>query len=555
MKMLQDIASLSPIRKMKDDFQQVTWPSHVPPHSAQDSFIFIAQGLINDSQRLHNLHGIKETEKLKIDTELQLNRRQYLRCLPFYPKIAVSNVFVHHEKLKTSAIDPFHVKMCSNTQSVSILYHRQRYRVPYELDLKEFLMSRRDTDKFLCGPIYKAEIPNLLKHQVYQEFADLWISLYEYARGGKMTMEAFVLIWSVLTHEDEQFAPILALQAIEANPENFKHIDPPQVEKYKLHEGSYKESQVRSILDQYHRLPCDYYHKDFNQTAYDQQIKQVKDRLASIVTSNWPCDSISLKTHCSHDDIDAGSASNSISHMLKIWNNNLRLENFISKVGEALNSLNGTTPIQIPHIQSLPVQKELKWSKYEIDFKQKMSESVSEFEEITEEAENIWKNKGSLTKTANEWWSIYEEIINAPNTKHLMNAGMFPQAVPSLVLPEITNQENNPLKCIIGALAIKIVHEQRDKRIAFYESREQFRVAMEREVKEKPHINWNPSERPEWLLFEIEQNLTIRATQVDVANHMMNPTNNNNKHSVMQLNMGEGKTLHITHCILILFSF
>lgn len=53
-------------------------------------------------------------------------------------------------------------------------------------------------------------------------------------------------------------------------------------------------------------------------------------------------------------------------------------------------------------------------------------------------------------------------------------------------------------------------------------------------------MNWTPNEYPEWLLFEIEMNLTIRKLQVEVARKMIDPPNG--VHSVMQLNMGEGKT-------------
>ncbi|KAJ0423879.1 hypothetical protein BJY00DRAFT_309697 [Aspergillus carlsbadensis] len=56
---------------------------------------------------------------------------------------------------------------------------------------------------------------------------------------------------------------------------------------------------------------------------------------------------------------------------------------------------------------------------------------------------------------------------------------------------------------------------------------------------------WNPAEIPEWLLFEIESNLTIRARQADVAHKMVGDQTN----TVPQLNMGEGKTTVITPLI------
>ncbi|KAI9376640.1 hypothetical protein BJX61DRAFT_530656 [Aspergillus egyptiacus] len=57
-------------------------------------------------------------------------------------------------------------------------------------------------------------------------------------------------------------------------------------------------------------------------------------------------------------------------------------------------------------------------------------------------------------------------------------------------------------------------------------------------------VGWDASEVPDWLLLEIESNITIRMRQVEVAQKMMCPDSQQN--SVLQLNMGEGKTTVIT---------
>lgn len=50
------------------------------------------------------------------------------------------------------------------------------------------------------------------------------------------------------------------------------------------------------------------------------------------------------------------------------------------------------------------------------------------------------------------------------------------------------------------------------------------------------HENWNPSERPDWLLMEIDGDLLIRSTQVSVAQEIISPSSKMN--SVFQLMMG-----------------
>ncbi|OAA50407.1 hypothetical protein NOR_00857 [Metarhizium rileyi] len=51
---------------------------------------------------------------------------------------------------------------------------------------------------------------------------------------------------------------------------------------------------------------------------------------------------------------------------------------------------------------------------------------------------------------------------------------------------------------------------------------------------------WKTVSHPEWLVFEVENNIRIRCIQSEVAKMMMNPPDGRN--SIMQLNMGEGKS-------------
>jgi hypothetical protein len=63
---------------------------------------------------------------------------------------------------------------------------------------------------------------------------------------------------------------------------------------------------------------------------------------------------------------------------------------------------------------------------------------------------------------------------------------------------------------------------------------------LERELENTGEQGWEASKRPEWRLFEIENNVTIRAVQADVANRLLSPGVEAN--CVTQLNMGEGKS-------------
>ncbi|CAG7937273.1 unnamed protein product [Penicillium salamii] len=52
--------------------------------------------------------------------------------------------------------------------------------------------------------------------------------------------------------------------------------------------------------------------------------------------------------------------------------------------------------------------------------------------------------------------------------------------------------------------------------------------------------NWSPSTYPDWLLLEIDSNMKIRPEQVKVAQEIITPRSGSN--SVLQMNMGQGKT-------------
>lgn len=66
------------------------------------------------------------------------------------------------------------------------------------------------------------------------------------------------------------------------------------------------------------------------------------------------------------------------------------------------------------------------------------------------------------------------------------------------------------------------------------------RPALIKELQNPGHMNWDPEDQPDSLLLEIESDLMIREVQEQIATHMRSPKSGRN--SVMQLNMGEGKS-------------
>jgi hypothetical protein len=65
-------------------------------------------------------------------------------------------------------------------------------------------------------------------------------------------------------------------------------------------------------------------------------------------------------------------------------------------------------------------------------------------------------------------------------------------------------------------------------------------IELAEELRNHGHQNWSPLEFPETLLLEAENGLLVREVQEEIAKQMRCPPDD--KNSVMQLNMGEGKS-------------
>lgn len=70
---------------------------------------------------------------------------------------------------------------------------------------------------------------------------------------------------------------------------------------------------------------------------------------------------------------------------------------------------------------------------------------------------------------------------------------------------------------------------------------------VKQESANKGHTTWQPSEHPDWLLLDIENNFSIRQEQYEVAMQTMSPSSGGN--AIVQLNIVQGKTSVITPMI------
>lgn len=122
----------------------------------------------------------------------------------------------------------------------------------------------------------------------------------------------------------------------------------------------------------------------------------------------------------------------------------------------------------------------------------------------------------------------------------LMRINQLPRVTPIFFLQQLTRHRWSKLtdgwKRLLVAYGLSITAVQRAERLVGLVSN---REDLIRETQNRGHTNWDPLEFPESLLLEIESGILIRDVQEEIAQIMRK---NEGGNSVMQLNMGEGKS-------------
>ena len=130
----------------------------------------------------------------------------------------------------------------------------------------------------------------------------------------------------------------------------------------------------------------------------------------------------------------------------------------------------------------------------------------------------------------------------------LQLTGLQPQVTAKSILDQLDRMKRDNLnfpprwKPILILFGISITRYQRA--IRMYRAAQQADPHLFTKTWENiGYVGWDPAEFPQWVLFEIENDLLIRPTQATIAKAMINPRDFGARHNaVMQLNMGEGKS-------------
>ncbi|RDW69126.1 uncharacterized protein DSM5745_08886 [Aspergillus mulundensis] len=159
-------------------------------------------------------------------------------------------------------------------------------------------------------------------------------------------------------------------------------------------------------------------------------------------------------------------------------------------------------------------------------------------DDILERRNTLWAEITSTLTTVKHRWEDIGISILAPS--------VTVSSILSFLAADKWSSVPEPWKAILLTFAKTISSLRRCERLQ--EHFDNYDVNMfYREAETVSCDGWEPSDNPDWLLLEIESDLTIRMRQADIVGKMITPETQSN--AVLQLNMGEGKTTVITPMI------
>lgn len=260
------------------------------------------------------------------------------------------------------------------------------------------------------------------------------------------------------------------------------------------------------------------------QSRYTAEVKRVKVQLIQEVRRLWPCKGVqasSIRTNSVF--LDMQQACERINQCLRSWYNNRKLRLFTQQVDEIF--INKLHPLS-----SIVFSAQAEWKfcavvrqpfpKYFIDFDVKMGSNYAPHANDIATARSIYENGDAEEQFLEASWNLFRKISTPASDKYLVEAQLYPRLLSTTILPRLLRLRNDePTKSVeqqylIGALAVVTCGQQRELRIARYRQQPQMEVALQRELDNPLYKNWRPCEHPEWLLFQIEMDLTIRIMQV-----------------------------------------
>ncbi|KAL4786734.1 hypothetical protein BJX76DRAFT_365229 [Aspergillus varians] len=189
-------------------------------------------------------------------------------------------------------------------------------------------------------------------------------------------------------------------------------------------------------------------------------------------------------------------------------------------------------------LESLDALKKVDSPSSPVNFPVEKEALVQHHERLSEQRDILWAEITSALTTVDDTWDAVGVSTLWPSITVL--------SIISFLAADKWNSVPDSWKGVLLMFAKTISSLRRCERLLEHFDKGDVN-AFYKEAETIGCEGWEPSEIPDWLLLEIESDLTIRERQAEVAQRMITPDTQEN--SVLQLNMGEGKTTVITPMI------
>jgi len=202
-------------------------------------------------------------------------------------------------------------------------------------------------------------------------------------------------------------------------------------------------------------------------------------------------------------------------------------------------------------IKDLTISKSLVQQKYATDLERSLEAFASHDSEepltgdhaVTRTSRSLNLRTMQLLQTLMVDVTSPSHDISGWQIRCLIAGQLWPVTSPVTLLEQLRSSRDTvlkgPSKLKILEYALSITELQRAVRMEKHDKARDF-VRWQEEQANPGHSMWDPVQYPDWILLEIESDILIRDGQFEVAQAIIAPQSG--KCSVLQLNMGQGKT-------------
>jgi hypothetical protein len=633
---LNGIAALSPVRKFepqhKKEMQQIKWPEGLDSIAAHDAFIFLAEKIVADSNRLNFAYPDGKHRELNVSTKggvSVLYKRAYFRDCS--ERARLENEFKDIIGMRNNKAIIFgeEGKWSKETVKLTRIVASQCSCPPKNYYPKK-LFKRNTLQGVNENSLFQITVNNLIL--AANNFYDYWLTLFECClQENKNTEIIFALSFFAYCSVNAKELFFLQFIAMKDNKSSIPHA-PAYMHYTSLDQFHYDSTKIKKILFTYFSdekfckqaadinnplIPIESRENTLQPNFAEAKINAIEEA-ELFISRQWPCSGDII---FDNNNFDIDKVINEVGLLFQLWHSNHSLRMFADKVSSSVNSISliDDKVNLMPILFKRPVKNEflhfmhrvrltfapstpnevalLKQAeqiakcgrlfdqKFIINSRNNNQEKNPSFpisnpipncnvgNHLAQELLSSWKehhrrfnSERALLKPKEELVSLLvkyrEEYYHVASqlkiTVHYLN--MYSSLIDqnlffSLILPNLNPmlmlrlllsnscssiQIDSKVRTLFTALAVIWTQEQRLERCLKWLDADTQNIELETELLNQAYENWSPKDHIEWVVLQIELDMTIRRVQALVASTMMSPPNGHN--TVTQLNMGEGKT-------------